>query len=57
MFAFACEMPAKYESFWEGADACRGTKMMIFAWGLNAKALILPESKAKINLLYCLLAE
>ena len=44
MFVYGCEKPAHLDkSYWEGADVCRGDKMLLFAWGLNAKALVLPE--------------
>lgn len=44
MFVYGCEEPTELtKSFWEGANVCRGAKMLLFAWGLNAKALVLPE--------------
>ncbi len=44
MFVYGCEAPALTSAkYWEGANACNGAQMMIFAWGLDAKALILPE--------------
>jgi hypothetical protein len=43
MFAYGCERPASNESSWKGADLCRGTQVLLFAWGLNAKALELPK--------------
>ena len=43
MFVYGCEEPALTQSYWEGASPCRGAQMMLFAWGLNAKALVLPE--------------
>lgn len=50
MFVYGCERPAQLEkSVWEGADVCRGAKMLLFAWGLNAKALVLPEGVLKFK--------
>jgi len=43
MFVYGCEEPAEVKSVWEGANVCHGSKMLLFAWGLNAKALVLPE--------------
>ncbi len=43
MFVYGCEEPAEFKSVWEGANVCHGSKMLLFAWGLNAKALVLPE--------------
>ena len=44
MFVYGCEEPTELKkSYWEGANVCRGAKMLLFAWGLNAKALVLPE--------------
>jgi hypothetical protein len=43
MFVYGCEKPSQLKSYWEGVDVCRGQKALLFAWGLNAKALELPE--------------
>ena len=47
MFAFGCEKPASLSNSWNCGDlVCQGPKTILFAWGRNAPALVLPDDVA-----------
>ena len=49
MFAFGCDKPASSSLSWNCGDlVCQGQKTILFAWGRNAPALILPDGMFRI---------
>jgi hypothetical protein len=44
MFLYGCDKPSSNEASWAcGGNACSGASTILFAWGLNAPPLELPQ--------------
>jgi len=53
MFAFGCSKPASSSNSWNcGNVVCQGEKSILFAWGRNAPALLLPDGLYQFLLLF-----